>query len=74
MKTITVLAARTQLLLEDGQCDVVDTNCGTVTEARHRARYLLTDEAMRNAEASQPLGYSQVVVDGQCVADYFRKV
>lgn len=72
-KQITVEAARTQLQVEAGQCDVVQ-DFDTVKEAKDRAKYYLTDEFRQASEASERLGYARVLVDGNCVADYFGKV
>ena len=71
-KQIEVRAARTQQAVLDHQCDVV-LECDTIAEAKRKARYLLTDEEMHLVEASEPNRYAQVVVNGECVADYFRK-
>ncbi len=71
MKKIKVLAARTQQQVLDGQCDVVN-EFDTIGEAKKRAKYYLTDEYQRQSEASSPLGYAQVVVNGNCVWDAFR--
>jgi hypothetical protein len=73
MKKITVLAAVSQEALERLGADVEDTHLDTLREAKARARYVLTDEFMRACESSQPLGYSQVRLNGEVVADYFRK-
>jgi len=71
-KRIEVRAAETQHAVLSGQCDVVSLH-DTVKEARARAKYMLTDSYQASAEASEPLRYAQVVVDGVCVEDYFRK-
>jgi hypothetical protein len=72
-KQITVGAARIQQDVLDGQCDVWMDGFDTVADAKQYARRVLTDEYQRSAEMSAPLGYSQVCVDGECIADYFRK-
>lgn len=72
MKTIQVLAARTQEDVLNHQCDVVET-CDTIKEAKAQAKYVISDDFKAAAEMSEPLGYSQVVVDGQCLYDYFRR-
>ncbi len=72
MKTIFVLACESQRDVLDGQCAVSD-ECDTVKEAKHRAKYVLTDAFQRSCEMARPLGYSQVVVNGECVYDYFRR-
>jgi hypothetical protein len=71
-KTIVVLAAESQEALERLGADVEDIYCETIKQAKQRARYLLTDDYMRDSETSEPLGYSQVRVNGEVVADYFR--
>lgn len=72
-KQIEVRAARTQEQVLNHQCDIVDT-FDTIGEAKKRAKHYLTDEYQRLVEMSEPLGYAQVVVDGECLYDYFRKV
>lgn len=72
MKTIEVRAAKTQQAVLDSQCDVV-LECDTIAEAKRKAKYLLSDEEMQLVEASEPNRYAQVVVDGKCLYDYFRK-
>lgn len=68
---ILVLAAVSQEALEaDGAS--VDTDCGTIGEAKDRAKHYLTDAYARSAELNTPLGYSQVLVNGVCRYDYFR--
>lgn len=70
-KSIVVLAATDQDSLATRGADVEDTQCLTLTEAKRRARYYLTDEYMQVSECSQRLGYSQVLLNGICVADFF---
>lgn len=68
----TVLAGYSQEAVLRHQCDEV-IECDTLGEAKRKARYLLTDEHQAAIESSRPLTYAQVVVDGQCLYDYFRK-
>ena len=70
-KQIVILAARTQEELRAKGADVEETQCLTVAEAKRRAKYFLTEEYRVACEASEKIGYSQVLVDGSCVADYF---
>lgn len=53
------------------QCEI---GCDTLKEAKAKARFILTDESMRQSESSSPLGYSQVIqrFTGECVADFFN--
>ena len=67
---IEVRAARTQREVEDGQCDIVQ-EFETVSEAKRYAKRVLTDEFANLCE-SDPLGYSQVIKNEDCIADYFR--
>lgn len=71
-KTIEVRAARTQQDVLDHECDVVFT-FDTIAEAKAKAQYYLTDDYQRASEMSQPLGYAQVVVNGDCLYDFWRK-
>lgn len=48
-----------------------ETHCETISEAKKRAKYLLTEDYRLVIEASSRLGYAQVVVDGECHSDYF---
>ena len=71
MKTITVLAAVNQRSLETNGADVEQTQCETVKEAKERAKYYLTEDFMRASESAVRLGYSQVLVDGKVLHDFF---
>lgn len=71
-KQIEVRASKTQSQVLNHQCDIVDS-FDTISEAKKRAKYYLSDDYQRVIESSEPIRYAQVVVDGQCVADYFRK-
>lgn len=53
--------------------DVFDEYCDTIAEAKERARYMLTDDCSKSCEMSRPLTYSQVLVNGECHSDFFRK-
>lgn len=72
-KLITVEAARTQAQVENGQCDLVQ-EFDTIAEAKERAKYYLTEQFMRVSEANETLDYARVIVNGECVADYFSKL
>lgn len=71
-KIIEVRAAKTQRAVLEHQCDLVN-DFETVAQAKQQARRYLTDDYQKLSEASEPLRYAQVVVNGECVADYFRK-
>jgi hypothetical protein len=68
---ITILAAADIDTLEEKGADVEDNNFETVASAKKRARYLLTEEYRIASECSTRLGYSRVLVNGKCVADFF---
>jgi len=72
-KQITVLAAADIDTLERMGADVEDRYFETLAAAKRRARYLLTKEYRVNSESSTRLGYSRVLVDGECIADFFGK-
>ena len=76
MTKYTVEAAHTQEDVENRQCVVVN-DFDTLKEAKGYAKYLLTDQCMRDAESTQPLGYVRIIEHSSpgftCVADYFRK-
>jgi hypothetical protein len=72
-KTITVLAAPS-LDSFDQFGPAMEWEMETVKTAKERAKYLLTDTYQHTAEMSQPFGYAQVCVNGECVADFFRKL
>jgi hypothetical protein len=69
-KTITVqAAANLDSLDNDGAAIVMEFD--TVKDARKHAQYY-TSEAFRVAsESSERLGYARVLVNGECVNDYF---
>lgn len=71
--TYVVLAAKDIETLENRGADVEEKHCETGVEARRRARYLLTEEYRVNSESSERLGYSRVLANGTCVADYFAR-
>jgi nucleoid-associated protein YejK len=70
-KQITVLAAISQEALELQGADVETTHLDTIAKAKAAARYYITEAYMRNSECTQMLGYSQVVVDGKVIYDFF---
>jgi hypothetical protein len=73
MKQIIVAAAETQEIFEASGPKFEETHCQSIKEAKNRAKYLLTVEYQNVIEASQPLGYSQVLVNGECLYDFFGK-
>ncbi len=74
MKQITVLAARSIDALEAKGADVEELHYETLVEARKRAKYLLTDTYRQRSEASERLGYSRVILNGEVINDYFDEV
>ena len=70
-KQITVLAARTQDELETKGSDLENVHFETIAEAKKSTKYLLTEAFRLTSESSDRLGYSQVLGNGECVADYF---
>ena len=71
-RVIEVRAAYSQGAVLNHECDIVD-EFDTIGEAKRKAKYYLTDDYQRVIESSRPMTYAQVVVNGECVADYFRK-
>lgn len=69
-KIIKVLAARSQEQLENDGADV-EQEFDTLKDARERAKYYLSETFRLTSEASERLGYSQVLVNDECVNDYF---
>lgn len=69
-----VLAGRSQEDVQSGNADV-ERKFDTLKEARAYAKYQLTEEAMRSAEASEPLNYAAVFDSDtkECLNDYFRR-
>ena len=67
---IVVLAAVDFDSLEAKGADMEDTHCQTVSEAKKRARYFLTEEFMNRSESTTMLTYAQVKVDGRVIADF----
>ena len=65
---IRIIGAATQEDVLNGIYDVDDDdNCETLAEGKRRARYLVT------STEDTFIGYAQVLKDGVCLADYFRK-
>ena len=69
-----VEAAWSLSAVEAGECDVVNESCGTLKEAKAKARHYLTDEYRRSSESRFRLGYARVLVNGECVFDEFNEV
>jgi hypothetical protein len=70
IKQITVRACRNVDSYERGW-DVEQEHMLTMAEAKQKAKYYLTDAFMNACEASERLGYSQVLVNGEVMYDYF---
>jgi hypothetical protein len=73
-KQIKVLASTDIDTLESSGADVEQGYFETLASAKQRAKYLLTNEYRKVTESSIRLGYSRVLVDGVCIADYFAEV
>jgi hypothetical protein len=82
-KTIELLAGRTQTDVLDHQCDICETY-DTIKEAKRRLefvpngkgqkeRYLFSSSYQLLIEASEPMRYAQILVNGECIYDYFAK-
>jgi hypothetical protein len=82
-KRIELLAGRTQSDVLNRQCDLAEEH-DTITEAKarlkmvpngkgKRERYLFSESYQRLIEASEPLRYAQILIDGECLSDYFAK-
>lgn len=68
-KVIKVLAAINQEgILNDVH---TETEWETIKTAKAKAKYYLSEEYMRVCESATRLGYAQVLVNGDCIADYF---
>jgi hypothetical protein len=70
IKTVVVRACRNANDYERGW-DAEEMHLETIKDAKARAKYLLTDEYRNVCEASERLMYSQVVVNGEVMHDYF---
>ena len=70
-KRIVVLAARDQDTLERSGADVESDYFTNLVDAKRYARYVLTEQYQRVCEASERIGYAQVLVNGNCVYDVF---
>jgi hypothetical protein len=71
--SIIVRAFQSQSDFDNNSGCVVEFTFDTIKEAKARAKYYLTEEYRKSSEAADRLQYSQVVADGQCVADFFGK-
>ena len=71
-KLIEALAGYTQSDVTSGQPSYCQ-ECETIGEAKKLAKRMLSEEYRISAEASATMKYSQVVVDGECLYDYFAK-
>ncbi len=73
IKTITVMAAKSQGALERYGADVENSHYETVNSAINAAKRYLTEEYRLMTESSERLGYSQVLVNGEVIHDFFGK-
>jgi hypothetical protein len=82
-KTITLKAGRSQTAVVRDECDVFETH-DSIKEAKQRLsfvpngggkreRYLFSRGYQNVIEASEPLRYAQILVDGVYFYDYFAK-
>lgn len=72
-KNIEVLASYTQTDVLNGQANICRDGFDTLKEARNYAKRTLTEEFRNLIEASECQRYAQVLVNGECVNDYFAK-
>jgi hypothetical protein len=71
-KKIEVLAGHTQTDVLNGQANYY-RECDTIKKAKAEAKRYLTEDYRILAEASETMKYSQVLVDGECLYDFFAK-
>ena len=71
-KLIEAVAGYTQTNVLDGNINY-SRECETIKEAKAEAKRYLTEDYRILAEASETMRYSQVLVDGECLYDYFAK-
>ena len=65
--------ADTQANVERGSCDFWE-RFDTIKEAKERARNLLNPEFyQRLSESSGVMRYARIMVDGECLYDFFAK-
>ncbi|MFZ1074776.1 MAG: hypothetical protein WAN50_00150 [Minisyncoccia bacterium] len=73
-RRIQVLAYTSFDTYEAGNgCDV-EMEFDTLKEARVNAMYYLSEAYRVVSEASERLGYSRVLLNGECVNDYFDQM
>jgi hypothetical protein len=83
MKQIELLAGRTQTDVLNRECDFSQA-FDSIKEAKRKLefipngngtkeRYLFSRSYQQIVEASEPLQYAQILIDGECVYDYFAK-
>jgi hypothetical protein len=72
-KRIEVLAGYTQTDVLDGNIGVSYDYFDTIKEAKAEAKYLLTEDYRLIGEMSEPFKYAQVLVNGECLYDFFAK-
>lgn len=70
-RVIKVLAAESREAFERLGAVVVLDHFQTLRQARERARHLLTEDYRLTCEASERLGYAQVLVNEECEYDFF---
>jgi hypothetical protein len=68
-KTILVQAAATQTDMEDDG-PALSMECESISEAKKRAKYYLSEKFARAAEMKEPFGYSRIVVNGEIEYDF----
>jgi hypothetical protein len=72
-KKIEVLASQTQTQVLEGQCAIAENHFDSIKEAKARVKYVMSKQYQNVAEMSEPIRYAQIVVNGECLYDYFAK-
>ena len=71
-KNISIEAAQTQSQVLNGQCDFVES-CDSIKEAKARVKRIMSADWQALTEMSEPIRYAQILVNGECIYDYFAK-
>jgi hypothetical protein len=71
-KQIEIQAAQTQTQVLEQQSDFVEVE-DTIKEAKARVKRITSKEWQELTEMSEPIRYAQILVDGECLYDYFAK-
>jgi hypothetical protein len=58
------------LIVDGCQCDFVES-CDSIKQAKVRVKRIMSADWQALTEMSEPIRYAQILVNGECLYDYF---